>query len=169
MFSSHAGIQNGNIYAFKLGDSGCESFDRGIARVVEPVDFNDTGAFGLSVDLCFGSFRFLMERTARMSLLALRRMKSLDTSLPRPMYAPVTMMVLPEKSAVGTGGLNATWVWKSLKMPMMQNVHERGVMVPSVSTYFHSCLSDPWVCTIHWGDVTMLMPPGMKVWIMRDG
>ena len=110
-----------------------------------------------------------MERTARMTLLALRRMKSLDGSLPRPTFAPVTMMVLPEKSAVGTGGLNATWVWKSLKMPVMQNAHERGVMVPSVSTYFHSCPSDPWVCTIHRGDVTMLMPPGMTVWIMIDG
>lgn len=27
--------------------------------MVELVDFNETGAFGLSLDLCFGSFRFL--------------------------------------------------------------------------------------------------------------
>ena len=69
------------------------------------MDFNDAHAIDLSLDFGFGSFPFLMERTARKILRALRWTKYSDASFPRPELALITMMVLPEKHAVGEGGL----------------------------------------------------------------
>ena len=51
---------------------------------------------------------FAIDREARITFAALRRVKCRAASRPRPVFAPVTMMVWPSKGWVGYGR-EANW------------------------------------------------------------
>ena len=100
--STHTSIQDRNIYAFKLGDSGRESLHRGIARVVELVDLNYTCTFSLSLDLRFSSIALFDGADCENYFVRVETDEMFRCFFSE---ADICTGYDDEKSSVGTGGL----------------------------------------------------------------
>ena len=68
---------------------------------------------------CLAASPLETERQARIRCVMFRRARCLAQSRPRPLLAPVMIMVLPEKEVVGTGQWPKAWPLRALKADIL--------------------------------------------------